>query len=544
LVSNILTAGTLTKYVFVTGGVLSGLGKGIITASIGLLVKSAGYTVTVIKIDPYLNVDAGTMSPYAHGEVFVTDDGGETDMDIGHYERFLHVNLSKRNNITSGQIYYSVIMKERRGEYLGQCVQIIPHVVSEIKQEIRNIARENNSDIVIVEIGGTVGDIEGLPFQEAARQMRFEEGVKSTFYVHVGLAPILPSGELKTKPIQHSVQELRRIGIQPDALIARSMRHLDEEARHKLALHSNIPPHGVFSCPFLETSYEIPLMLNDQGFTKYLLEKLDLDARQPDLSEWALFVEKLKNRSKPVRIAMIGKYTKLRDSYVSIIEALNHASAWNNVKPELTWMESTDIEKNPGLINELSNVDGAIILPGFGRRGAEGKIEAIKYLREEDKPTLGICFGMQLMVVEAARNLVGLKDANSSELDPNTPHPVITLAPEQVNVREMGGTLRLGAKKIIIVPGTLAWRIYGAREVYERHRHRYVVNPKYVDVLETSGIKISGYSEDEHAEIIEYKSSELFYLGLQAHPEFKSRPLKPSPVFHEFIKFISENSPR
>jgi CTP synthase (EC 6.3.4.2) len=372
--------------------------------------------------------------------------------------------------------------------------------------------------------------------------MRFDEGVKSTFYVHVGLAPILPSGELKTKPIQHSVQELRRIGIQPDALIARSMRHLDEEARHKLALHSNIPPNGVFSCPFLETSYEIPLMLNDQGFTKYLLEKLDLDVMQPDLSEWALFVEKLKNRSKPVRIAMIGKYTKLRDSYVSIIEALNHASAWNNVKPELIWMESTDIEKNPDLINELSNVDGAIILPGFGRRGAEGKIEAIKYLREEGKPTLGICFGMQLMVVEAARNLAGLKDANSSELDPNTPHPVITLAPEQVNIREMGGTLRLGAKKIIIVPGTLAWRIYGVREIYERHRHRYVVNPKYVDVLEASGIKISGYSEDEHAEIIEFKSSELFYLGLQAHPEFKSRPLKPSPVFHEFIKFISKNS--
>ncbi|MEM0099384.1 MAG: CTP synthase [Desulfurococcaceae archaeon] len=529
----------MTKYIFVTGGVLSGLGKGTIAASIGLLVKSAGYSVTAIKIDPYLNVDAGTMSPFAHGEVFVTDDGGETDMDIGHYERFLNVDLSKKNNITSGQIYYSIIMKERRGEYLGQCVQIIPHVVNEIKERIREISRESGADVVIVEIGGTVGDIEGLPFQEAARQMRFDEGVKNTFYVHIGLAPILPSGELKTKPIQHSVQELRRIGIQPDALIARSQRHLDDEARHKLALHSNLPPSGVFSCPFLETSYEIPLMLNEQGFTKYLLERLDLEVREPDLSTWNSFVERLKKRSKPVKIAMVGKYTKLKDSYVSIIEALNHASAWNGVKPELIWIESTDIEKNPGLINELDKVDGAIILPGFGKRGSEGKIEAIKYLREEGKPTLGICFGMQLMVVEAARNLAGLRNANSTELDSNTPHPVVILSPEQLGVQDKGGTLRLGARRIIITPGTLAWRIYGTNEVYERHRHRYIVNPKYIDLLEASGIRISGYSEEGHVEIIEYGDGNSFYLGLQAHPEFKSRPLNPSPVFNEFMKYLS-----
>lgn len=533
--------GALTKYVFVTGGVLSGLGKGTVAASIGFLVKSTGLNVTAIKIDPYLNVDAGTMSPYAHGEVYVTDDGGETDMDIGHYERFLNTSLSKKNNITSGQIYYSVLMKERRGEFLGQCVQIIPHVTNEIKERIRSVAKENGADIAIIEIGGTVGDIEGLPFQEAARQMRFEEGVSNTFFVHIALAPILPSGELKTKPIQHSVQELRRIGIQPDAIIARSYRVLDEEARSKIALYSNLPTHGVFSCPYTDTPYEIPLVLHSQGFVKYLFDKLSINAENPDLVKWIEFVEKLKNYSKTIKIAMIGKYTKIKDSYVSIIEALRHASAWNNAKAELLWIESSEIEQNPDLLKVLNDVDGAIILPGFGKRGSEGKIMTLRHLRENSIPTLGICFGMQLMVIEAARNLAGLKDANSVEIDPGTSNPIIDLLPEQLGVSQVGGTLRLGIKKIIIETGTLAWLIYGVREVYERHRHRYIVNPKYIDQLEAVGLRISGYSEEGYPEIVELRETSSFYFGIQAHPEFKSRPLQPSPVFMGFVKHILDN---
>ena len=528
----------MTKYIFVTGGVLSGLGKGTIAASIGMLLKNSGLRVTAIKIDPYLNVDAGTMSPYAHGEVFVTEDGGETDMDIGHYERFLHVNLSKRNNITSGQIYYSVITKERRGEYLGKCVQIIPHVTDEIKSTIRAIARNASADVAIVEIGGTVGDIEGLPFLEAARQMRFEEGSKSVFYVHVALAPILPSGELKTKPIQHSVQELRRIGIQPDAIVARSSAPLDEEARGKIALYGNVPREGVFSAPFLDTPYKIPLVLYEQGLVKYMLERLGLPPREPDLSAWRQFVEKLDSRQRACRIAMIGKYTKLKDSYVSIIEALTHASAWLGVKPILEWFEPTEIENNPELLNKLEDVDGAIILPGFGERGTEGKIKAIKYLRESKKPVLGICFGMQLMAVEAARNIVGLEEANSQELEPNTPHPVVILAPGRNSEQGYGGTLILGARKIIVEPGTLAWEIYQAREVYERHRHRYIVNPKYVDILEKAGLKISGYSEEGYPEFLELRDGP-FYFGTQAHPEFSSKPLSPSRVYYYFLKTVA-----
>ncbi|MEM0198964.1 MAG: CTP synthase [Desulfurococcaceae archaeon] len=531
----------MAKYVFVTGGVLSGLGKGIVTASIGLLLKSMGYNVTAIKIDPYLNVDAGTMSPYAHGEVFVTEDGGETDMDIGHYERFLNVNLSRKNNITSGQVYYNVILKERRGDYLGQCVQIIPHVTDEIKFMIRNIAQESGADIAIVEIGGTVGDIEGLPYQEAARQIKFDVGESNVFYVHVALAPILPSGELKTKPIQHSVQELRRIGIQPDAIVVRSARFIDNEARSKIALYSNLPPRAVFSNPDLEHIYEVPLILHEQGFTKYIAERLRLDYREPELPAWREFVNKLKTASRVVKIAMIGKYTKIRDSYVSIIEAIKHSSAWKGVKPELLWIESTDIEGEQLLVRKLDAVDGAIILPGFGRRGAEGKILAIKYLREHLKPVLGICFGMQLMIIEAFRNIIGLSKANSTELDPNTPYPVVDLLPEQRNLSAMGGTLRLGARKILIKPGTWAYRAYGTCEVYERFRHRYGFNNKYIDLLEKAGLEVSGYSEEGYAEIVELKNTKTLYLGIQAHPEFKSRPLQPSPIFSLFIDNVLQN---
>lgn len=532
----------MTKYVFITGGVLSGLGKGVVAASTGMLLRRCGYNVTIIKIDPYFNVDAGTMNPYAHGEVFVTEDGGETDMDIGHYERFLGCNLSKKNNITSGQVYLNVILKERRGDYLGQCVQVIPHVVNEIKNQIREVARDYGAEVALVEIGGTVGDIESLPFLEAARQMRFDEGVNNVFYIHVALAPVLPSGEIKTKPVQHSVQELRRIGIIPDVIVVRSSRWLDEEARYKISLYSNVPPRAVYSNPDTPNPYKLPIILHEQEYTKYILEKLNLEYREPDLSDWIEFVNRLDDPVKTIKIAMIGKYTKIRDSYISIIEALKHASAWNRVKVDLVWFEATDVEHNSGNLKILDSVDGAIILPGFGVRGAEGKIQAIRYLRENEKPVLGICFGMQLMIVEFARNVIGLSGANTTEIDPDTPHPVINLLPEQKSIKELGGTLRLGAKKIIIKPGTLAWRVYSASEVYERHRHRYGVNEKYIDVLEENGIVISGISEEGFAEIVEYDSNERFYFGIQAHPEFKSKPLAPSPVYMYFVRYIAEKA--
>ncbi len=529
----------MVKYVFITGGVLSGLGKGVITASTGLLLKSMGYNVTAVKIDPYLNVDAGTMNPYMHGEVFVTEDGGETDLDLGHYERFLDSDLSRKHNITTGQIYYTVIMRERRGDYLGQCVQVIPHITDEIKRRIREIASEFSADIVLVEVGGTVGDIESLPFLEAIRQMRIEEGYRNTLAIHVALSPILPSGEQKTKPVQHSIQELRRIGIQPDVVVVRSSRWLTNENRYKIALYSNLPVNAVFSDPDVDTIYRVPLILHSQGYTRYIAEKLGLEYREPILDKWIKFVNGLTSALRTVKVAMIGKYTKLHDSYLSIIEALKHASAWNNVRVEFGWFESTDIEKDQSILDKLLSYDGAIILPGFGRRGAEGKIDAIKYLRENNKPLLGICFGMQLMVVEYARNIAGLEKANSREIDPDTPHPVVDLLPSQYNVEHLGGSMRLGSYPIRIVKDTLAWRIYRREIVYERHRHRYEVNPKYIDILESTGLRISGWSLEDYPEIIEYPSYKSFYLGIQAHPEFKSRPLNPSPIYYYFVKYLS-----
>ncbi|ABN69711.1 CTP synthase [Staphylothermus marinus F1] len=528
----------MAKYVFITGGVLSGLGKGVITASTGLLLKSIGYSVTAIKIDPYVNVDAGTMNPYMHGEVFVTEDGGETDLDIGHYERFLNQNLTKKHNITTGQIYYSVIMKERRGEYLGKCVQIIPHVTDEIKERIRSVAKETHADIVLVEIGGTVGDIEGLPFLEAIRQMRIEEGYGNTVAIHVALAPIISTGEQKTKPVQHSIQELRRIGIQPDIVVVRSPRELEEENRAKIALYSNLSKEAVYSDPDVDIIYRVPIILHRQGYTKYLAEKLRLEYREPDLSKWYDFLEKLTNPKRKTRIAMIGKYTKLHDSYLSIIEALKHAGAWNNTGIELGWFEATDIENGKLSLEKLLEYDGAVILPGFGKRGAEGKIKAIRFLRENNKPLLGICFGMQLMVVEYARNVVGLERAHSTEIDPNTPYPVIDLLPSQYNVKHLGGTMRLGAHPIHIKKNTIAWQIYRREIVYERHRHRYEVNPKYIDKLENAGLKISGWSPEKYPEFIELPKYRTLYFGSQPHPEFKSRPLTPAPIYYYFIKKI------
>jgi len=537
-------AAVARKYVFVTGGVLSGLGKGVTTASIGLLLKALGYSVTAIKIDPYVNVDAGTMNPYMHGEVFVTEDGGETDLDIGHYERFLDVNLTKKNNITTGKIYQAVLEKERRGDYLGQTVQIIPHVTDEIKNSIKEISDGQGSDITLIEIGGTVGDIESLPFLEAARQMGIEEGEENVAYVHVVLVPRLTvTGELKTKPAQHSVQELRRIGIQPNIIVARASTHLDSEARRKLSLYTSIPIEAVISNPDVQNIYEVPIVLENQGIMRILAKILRLKYREPDLREWEDLIRRLREPGKKVRIGMIGKYTKLRDSYLSITEALRHAAAWIGVKPEFRWVEATDIERgveDPSAIPE--SVDGAIILPGFGARGVEGKITAIKVLRESGVPTLGICFGLQLMVVEFARNVLGLVKAHSTEIDPTTPHPVVDLLSMQRGVVYKGGTMRLGGAPIHLISGTMAHRIYGDAEIiYERHRHRYQVNPKYVEGLESAGFKVSGYGGEGFPEIMELKNHR-FFLGIQAHPEFKSRPLKPAPLFKEFLTAAAEGT--
>ena len=524
----------MVKYVFVTGGVLSSVGKGIVSASTGLLLKAMGYSVGIIKIDPYINVDAGTMNPYMHGEVFVTEDGGETDLDLGHYERFLDVNLSKDHNITTGKVYWSVIERERRGDYLGQTVQIIPHITDEIKERIRGVAKRTGVDVMIVEIGGTVGDIEGLPFLEAARQMRLEEAPRDTFFVHVALAPVLSTtGEQKTKPVQHSVQELRRIGIQPNAIVVRTPRPLEREARRKIALYATLPESAVFSDHDVDYIYEVPLLLESQGYHRFLAEELGLEYREPDLARWVDFVERLKKAERRVRIGMVGKYTKLKDSYISIIEALRHASAWLGARPELVWVEATDIERGEVSVEEaLGGVDGAVVLPGFGRRGAEGKIEAIRFLREEGIPMLGICFGMQLTVVEFARHVAGLEGANSTEIDPSTPHPVVDLLPSQRDIDRLGGTMRLGASPVRLVKGTLAYSLYGREVVYERHRHRYEVNERYIDKLEAAGLVISGWSPEGLVEMVELRPRDHpFLLATQPHPEYKSRPLRPSPPY-------------
>ncbi len=529
----------MAKYIFVTGGVLSSVGKGITTASIGLLLKARGYSVTAIKIDPYLNVDAGTMNPYMHGEVYVTEDGGETDLDLGHYERFLDTNLSKRNNITAGQVYLAVIERERRGDYLGQTVQVIPHITDEIKSRIREVARDSGADVVLVEIGGTVGDIEGLPFLEAIRQMRLEEGFNNTMFIHVALAPLLSTtGEQKTKPVQHSVQELRRIGIQPDAIVARSPKPLEPEARRKIALYANLPPEAVFSSPDVEVIYEVPLVLEKQGIGSFVAKRLGLEDREPDLGKWEEFVSKLKSATKEVRVAMVGKYTKLKDSYISIIEAIRHASAYLHVKPVLNWYESTAIDKKElDPEKPVEENDAVIVLPGFGKRGAEGKIKVIEKVIDMNKPFLGICFGMQLAVVTIARHLAGLQNANSTEIDPKTPYPVIDLLEEQKHIDKLGGTMRLGASPIVLINNTLVHKIYSGKEIiYERHRHRYEVNPKFLDKLVSAGMIVSGYSLDRGlVEFIELKNHK-FFIGSQPHPEFHSRPMKPAPLFIALLR--------
>ncbi len=527
----------MVKFIFVTGGVLSSVGKGIVTSSVGKMLQVRGFAVTTIKIDPYVNVDAGTMNPYIHGEVYVTDDGGETDLDLGWYERFLDVSLSKENNITTGQVYRTVIDKERRGDFLGRCVQIIPHVTDEIKRRIRVVAEKSKVDAVLTECGGTVGDIEGLPFLEAIRQMRLEEGFENTLYIHLALVPILDvTNEMKTKPLQHSVNELRRIGIQPDIIVTRCREMITREVLEKISLFGTIPMEAVFCSYNVPSIYRVPLILDEQGMGEYICKRLNLKPTCLDWGDWKSFVESVDNPRYTVKIALVGKYAGLVDSYVSMNEALRHGGAACNTRVLIDYIEAETLEKNPSRLNDLKNYDGIFVPYGFGPRGTEGKIMAIRFARENDIPFLGICYGFQLAIVEFARNVCKFEEANSTEISENTIHPVIYLMPEQRGVEYKGATMRLGAHKAVIKEGTLAYKLYGAREIYERHRHRWEVNPQYWSALEEHGAVFSGKSPDgKRIEIMELPTS-FFFFASQFHGEFKSRPGKPDPEYYGFVK--------
>jgi len=527
----------MVKFIFVTGGVLSSVGKGIVTSSIGKMLQARDFVVTAIKVDPYVNVDAGTMNPYIHGEVYVTDDGGETDLDLGWYERFLNIDLSKENNITTGLVYHAVIDKERRGDFLGRCVQIIPHVTDEIKARIRSVTDRSKVDAVLTECGGTVGDIEGLPFLEAMRQMRLEEGFENTLYVHVALVPILDvTNEMKTKPLQHSVNELRRIGIQPDIIVARCRNPITPEILQKIALFGTIPEEAVFCSYDVPTIYEVPLILDEQGMGDYVCKRLNLTGRTPDWKSWKEFVSSVENPDFTVKIALVGKYTSLADSYVSMSEALRHGGASCNARVLIDYIEAETLEENREKPEILKDYDGIFVPYGFGPRGTDGKIKAIRFARENDIPFLGICYGFQLSIVEFARNVCGLEDANSTEINQDSVHPVIYLMPEQRDVEYKGATMRLGAHKVIIKEGTLAYKLYKSREIYERHRHRWEVNPDYWRLLEEHGIIFSGKSPDgRRIEILELPDR-FFFFASQFHGEFKSRPGKPEPEYYGFIR--------
>jgi CTP synthase len=527
----------LTKYVFVTGGVLSSVGKGILTSSIGKMLQIRGLKLTVIKIDPYVNVDAGTMNPYMHGEVYVTDDGGETDLDLGWYERFLDLNLKQENNLTTGLIYKSVIEKERRGDFLGRCVQIVPHVTNEIKHRIRSVAKASNADVVLTEVGGTVGDIEGLPFLEAIRQMRLEDGFENTLYAHVALVPVLDvTSELKTKPLQHSVNELRRIGIQPDTIVARSPYMIDAEALRKIALFGTIPESAVFCSYNAESVYQVPLILDKQGMGDFICTRFGHTCPTKDFQEWQQFVNAVLKPEHEVSIALVGKYAGLTDSYVSMSEALKHGGAACKTRVCITYMEAEKFEQNPQCVDDLKSFNGVFVPYGFGPRGTEGKIAAVRFARENDIPFLGICYGFQLAVIEFARNVCGLKDANSTEINPNTPHPVIDLMPEQRGIEYKGATMRLGSHKVILEPNTYAYSMYRSTEIHERHRHRFEVNLDYLDILKKNGLVFSGKSTDgRRMETLELHNL-YFFFASQFHGEFKSRPGRPSPEYRGFIE--------
>jgi len=533
----------MPKFIFITGGVLSSLGKGIAAASIGALLEAGGLTVTIQKLDPYINVDPGTLSPFQHGEVFVSDDGAEADLDLGHYERFTHIRTSQKNNFTTGKIYYNVISKERRGDYLGDTVQVVPHITDEIKQAIKSVGDGN--DVVIVEIGGTVGDIESQPFLEAIRQMRYDVGKENVLYVHLTLVPFIKtSGELKTKPTQHSVKELRAIGIQPDILLCRTDRLIPPEAKRKIAIHCNLETDAVINAIDVDTIYEVPLALNAEGIEQLIVSKLNLKGKEIELAPWKDIVRKLKEPRNEVTIAIVGKYVGLKDSYKSLTEALTHGGIANDSRVNFQWVDSEEVEVH-GPETYLSEVDGVLVPGGFGYRGIEGKIESIRYAREKKIPFFGICLGMQCAVIEFARNICGLK-ANSSEFDLNTQAPVIYLiekwfdyrkgkVEERTETSHKGGTMRLGAYPCVIEQNTRAAAAYRQKEISERHRHRYEFNNAYKGVLTRMGMRISGASPDgELVEIVEIEDHPWF-LGCQFHPEFKSRPTEPHPLFSSFI---------
>ncbi|MEM4258537.1 MAG: CTP synthase [Candidatus Thermoplasmatota archaeon] len=533
----------MVNYIIVTGGVISGLGKGITTASIGKILQFHGYKVTAIKIDPYINFDAGTLRPTEHGEVWVTEDGGEIDQDLGHYERFLDVNILKCNNITTGQVYSAVIEKERQGKYLGKTVQPIPHVTDEIKRRIRQPAQEGKYDFVIVEIGGTVGDYENILFLEAVRQMK-QEGDK-VLYVHVTYVPVLESlGEAKTKPTQHSVKLLREVGIQADFIVARSEKPLDDVRKEKIALFCNIHQDDVISDSNIDNVYAVPLLFEEQELCKKILRKLHLRKQQRDLKQWKNYIAKIRRINRQIKIGIVGKYFdigayQLSDSYISVIEAVKHAAWNNNLAPQIEWIDSKIFEKQPEEIRTLSQFDGIIVPGGFGLSGIEGKITTIRYARENNIPYLGLCLGMQLAVVEYARNKCNLKQANTTEVDKNTAYPVIDFIPDQVKlIRESryGATMRLGAYPAVLQENTLVYQLYGKTTVYERHRHRYEVNPQYVEILEQNGLVFSGRSPDGILMEFLELSGHPFFVATQAHPEFKSRPMKPAPLFDGLIK--------
>lgn len=528
-----------TKWIFVSGGVLSGLGKGLVSASIGRLLKAQGYKVVPIKCDGYLNVDPGTMNPIEHGEVFVLNDGGEVDMDFGHYERFLDVNGKFSWNLTSGKIFKSVIDKERAGDYLGKTVQMIPHVTNEIMERFKGVAKREDADIVIVEIGGTVGDMENLIFLEAVRQMRADHSGKDTCLIHTTLVPWLKTvEEQKTKPTQHSVKELQRLGLSADIIVGRAEKRLEKKTVEKISLFCNVPKKNVISDPDVSEVYKVPLVLRDEGLDEIVMEQLCLERENKDLEKWESLVDSLENPKGDVNVAICGKYTKLKDSYVSIKESLRHCSAHLGCDVKLQFAETTHIENGEKDAEELlKNVDGVIIPGGFGSRGYEGKVEVARYCRENDIPILGLCLGLQIMTIEFARDVCGLEGANSSEADPDTPHPVIDLLPEQKNIDDKGGTMRLGAQKTELREGTEAHEIYGRDVIEERFRHRYEINPKYHEVLTENGLVFSGESKEEEdiMQVIELEEHP-FYLGTQFHPEFKSRFEKPSPVFKAFVE--------
>ncbi|WP_069130213.1 CTP synthase [Rhodohalobacter halophilus] len=531
-----------TKYIFVTGGVTSSLGKGIICASLGRLLVARGLRVTIQKLDPYINVDPGTMNPYEHGEVYVTDDGAETDLDLGHYERFLDVKTSQDNNVTTGRIYYDVITKERRGEYLGKTVQVIPHITDEIKSHVLRLGQSGEYDVVITEVGGTVGDIESLPYIEAMRQLRYDVGRKNTLSIHLTLVPYLAAaGELKTKPTQHSVRTLSESGLNPDILVCRSEYELDSSIRNKIAQFCNVENEDVIASLDAESIYEVPLLMQKEGLDQRVIQKLDLPSKNPDLERWIEFVNRIKHPEKTTKIALVGKYVEHHDAYKSIVEALIHGGAMNNAGVNIKWVQSDDLTEE-NVAAELGDVKGILVAPGFGGRGIEGKLAAVKFARESKIPMLGICLGMQCAVIEYARNCAGMEKANSTEFDEETPFPVIDYMPEQREVEDKGGTMRLGKYDCSLVEGTQAHQAYGEDLIEERHRHRFELNNELRKKLVDAGLTISGVNPERNlVEIIEIEDHPWF-VGVQFHPELRSTVYDPHPLFVSFVNAVLENS--